>query len=76
MSSERLAHRVRRLLGRSDIKPGHDERSAAQALGYVRRADHPWPAPRPLNPNASAGVEPVRTRGEREEFEGAKDFTG
>jgi hypothetical protein len=72
-----LVHRVRGLLrSRPAIQDGHDEQTAAQKLGYVRRADHPWLTPRPLNPSTPPGCGAGGGVRRTSEVNGDDDFTG
>lgn len=53
---------------------GRDEQTAARALGYSRRADHPWGIPPGLNQQRAPVVEPEGACGEQE-FGRAHNFT-
>jgi hypothetical protein len=53
----------------------HDEQAAARALGYTRRADHPWGVPLSLNQQRAPVVETEGACGELREFGSAEDFS-
>jgi hypothetical protein len=68
--------RVIERLGHRSAPVGRDELAATRALGYSRRADHPWGVPPALNQTRAPVVQPAGACGERSEvFEGARDFT-
>lgn len=70
-----LIARVTELLAsRREPAPHGDELAAARALGYSRRADHPWGVPPGLNQQRPSAGDPGGACGERV-FEGATDFT-